>query len=245
MTEPVTKSATARPAATVLLVRDAGELEVLMVRRHSEAHFASALVFPGGLVDPADANHTRAVGGEALTPPERALRIAGYRELFEETGLLIGQTESGEAGGEAGVGGYAQALGVHGLWPNLDALHPFAHWITPDFAPKRFDTHFFLCGLDTVGDLVSDGFETVDAEWLAPARALALAKAGERLVIFPTRMNLERLARSRTVADALAATAHHPRVPVQPRREVRADGVFIVLDEVAGYGRREEPARAR
>lgn len=231
-----------RPAATVLLVRDAAELEVLMVRRHGEAHFASALVFPGGLVDPADAHFGLVVGGEGLDPAQRALRIAGCRELFEETGLLVGRP-SGE--GAAGEGLYARALGDRGLAPDLDALHPFAHWITPDFAPKRFDTHFFLCGLDAVGDLASDGVETVDAEWLAPARALALAEAGERLVIFPTRMNLERLAQSATVAEAIAATAHHPRTPAQPRREERPDGVFIVLDEAAGYGRREEPARKR
>jgi 8-oxo-dGTP pyrophosphatase MutT (NUDIX family) len=242
MTDPAAKPATPRPAATVLLVRDAGQLEVLMVRRHSEAHFASALVFPGGLVDAADFHHARAVGGDGLTPEERALRIAGCRELFEETGLLVGQANDDPTTGD---GGYAQALAANGLRPDLDALHRFAHWITPDFAPKRFDTHFFLCGLETVGELVSDGFETVDAEWLSPLRALQLAEAGERLVIFPTRMNLERLAQSDTVAEAIAATARHPRVPVQPRREIRPDGVFIVLDEAAGYGRREEQARAR
>ena len=73
-----------RPAATILLVRDA-PFEVLMVRRHAGQTFSSALVFPGGTVDESDWSDAwldLATGGEALDPAERALRIAAFRETF-------------------------------------------------------------------------------------------------------------------------------------------------------------------
>jgi 8-oxo-dGTP pyrophosphatase MutT (NUDIX family) len=84
---------TARPCTTVLLVRDGTEgLEVLMVVRHERSHFASALVFPGGGIDAEDADEAwldLIDGAAELDEVERARRIAGFRELYEETGVLL------------------------------------------------------------------------------------------------------------------------------------------------------------
>ena len=81
--------ATAVPASTVLLVRDRPAFEVLMVTRHQQSTFAAgALVFPGGKVDPEDADEgwKKTVDGWHLVPADqRALRIAAIREVFEET----------------------------------------------------------------------------------------------------------------------------------------------------------------
>ena len=53
------KPVTPVPAATVLLIRDTDQgLEVFMVERNNRMHFASALVFPGGLVDPEDSEES-------------------------------------------------------------------------------------------------------------------------------------------------------------------------------------------
>src|SRR6266850_552913 len=89
-----------RLAATVLLVRDRPTgLEVFMVERHHEIDFATgALVFPGGKVDPADADpRLRARCGESLAgdADARALRVAAIRETFEECGVLLAREHGG------------------------------------------------------------------------------------------------------------------------------------------------------
>lgn len=236
----MTTSVEARPAATVLLVRDRDELEVLMVERHRDAHFASALVFPGGLVDPEDsATHWNelADGGMGLSAEQRALRIAAFRELHEETGLLIvDRARHGAAGAPPAGDDFAASVRAHDARLDLGAMHHFAHWITPEFAPKRFDTHFYLCGLETEVVPISDGRETVYVDWLTPAKALELAASGERQVMFPTRLNLELLGQSKTVAEAIAAAKVRRIVTVTPWLEQRAEGRVIAIPEDAGYG---------
>src|SRR5690554_7583183 len=86
-----TPSPEPRLAATMVLVRD-DPFEVLMVRRHAKAVFASALVFPGGAVDDDDYSEEwmpLLASGHNLPAPERAIRIAAIRETFEETALLL------------------------------------------------------------------------------------------------------------------------------------------------------------
>src|SRR5690242_10831734 len=87
--------ATARPAATILLLRDGDEgLETFMVVRHHAIDFASgALVFPGGRVE--DSDHALAAD-RSLCPPlpgvdpaAMAFRVAAIRETFEECGVLL------------------------------------------------------------------------------------------------------------------------------------------------------------
>src|SRR5215203_1183767 len=88
---------TPRPAATALLLRD-DPFEVLMIRRHPEQYFASALVFPGGTVDESDRSDDwlpHVAGGAALSVEERALRIAAFRETFEETSILLARDDAG------------------------------------------------------------------------------------------------------------------------------------------------------
>jgi 8-oxo-dGTP pyrophosphatase MutT (NUDIX family) len=236
----VTTPVEARLAATVLLVRDRGELEVLMVERHRDAHFASALVFPGGVVDPEDsAPHWGELteGGEALDSAQRALRIAAFRELHEETGLLLVDRARHGATAAAPIGDdFAASIRAHDARLDLAAMHRFAHWITPEFAPKRFDTHFYICGLETEVVPISDGRETVYVDWLTPARALELAAAGERQVMFPTRLNLELLAQSKTVAEAIAAAKARRIVTITPWVEQRGETRVIAIPDDAGYG---------
>src|SRR5690348_3189814 len=153
-----------RPAATVMLVRDApAGIEVLMVTRNVASDFASgALVFPGGRVDTADGAPTmlsccRAVPGVA--PDAMAFRIAGIRETFEEARLLLARRHgedrlmsSDEVDAlEARVKAQSQRLPQLGdlvaagdIELTTDLMVPFAHWITPVDSPKRYDTLFFL-----------------------------------------------------------------------------------------------------
>lgn len=222
--------ATPRPAATLLLLRDGpGGLEVLMVARAREVDFASgALVFPGGRVEELDS---------VLAPPgDRlgAFRIAAIREAWEECGILLARPCNGVMGLE---GPFGAALAEAALAPDPGALVHFAHWITPEHSPKRFDTHFFLAPAPEGQEARHDGREAVEALWVRPADAVAEAEAGRRKLVFATRLNLLRLARHATVTAALDAALRTPVVTVTPHpRPDGAGGTMLHIPEEAGYG---------
>jgi 8-oxo-dGTP pyrophosphatase MutT (NUDIX family) len=246
-----------KPAATILLLRDAPAFEVLMVKRHHQIDFASgALVFPGGKShagdhDPAWEQHV--LGWDAYDADQRGLRIAAIREVFEEAGILLaqrrdGQPMSGEAcpmdvrlAVDAGATRFIDVIADLEARLDLAALTVFARWITPPLTPKRFDTWFYAVNAPAEQVAACDGRETVDAEWIAPSEALRLAAAGERKVIFPTRMNLQLLAEASGAADAVARAAARILVTVQPQIEQRVSGRFLVLPSDAGYGAVAEP----
>ncbi|HMO27939.1 NUDIX hydrolase [Enterovirga sp.] len=244
--------APAFPSATVLLLRDLPRFEVLMVRRHRQIEFASgALVFPGGKLEESDrdAGWARHVaGGEGLSDIERALRICAVREAFEESGiLLVGRgpeaaeaVEARAAAGReevaAGRVGFREFVAELGLKLDLSAMTPFAHWITPSPMRKRFDTRFYLSAAPPDQVAACDGCETVDAEWVPPAEALRLGEAGERTIVFPTRLNLRLLAASTSITEALASAASRPVQPITPE-VTRIDGHDMVsIPETAAYG---------
>jgi len=113
---------------------------------------------------------------------------------------------------------------------------PYAHWITPEGVPKRFDTWFYLAQANSAQLAVCDGWETVDAEWIAPAEAIRLAAAGERTVIFPTRMNLKLLAEASSGADAVARAKARKLVPVLPVVTPREGGPVLVRLKLKALG---------
>ena len=149
-----------------------------MVRRRRGASFmASAYVFPGGGVDPGETD-----------------RECAARELFEEAGVAL-VTAVEEPGATAAlephqvaalaslramlVAGKAparQLLAQAGLRWDVDALVPWAHWITPSLEPKRFAAQFFLASLPAGQAASADEVEAVEQRWVAPARVLDLAK---------------------------------------------------------------------
>jgi 8-oxo-dGTP pyrophosphatase MutT (NUDIX family) len=245
------------PSATILLVRDGprGTLEVFMVQRHHQVDFASsALVFPGGKVDPADRDselHARCAGLDSLGEEDRALRAAAVRETFEESGVLIARrrgaatllSQRDAAGVEArhrgalnaGRVGLAEIARLEDLELACDALVPFAHWITPEFMPKRFDTHFYLVAAPPDQAAAHDGRESVDSLWIAVGEAVDDARAKRRSIIFPTLRNLVKLGRSGTVAEALARARREPIVTVLPTIGRGAKGPVIRIPEAAGY----------
>lgn len=200
-----------------------------MVVRHREIDFASgALVFPGGRVEPADVT---LAGGD----PAAAFRVAAVRETWEECGVLL----AAPGAPPAAQGEFAAMLAARGLVPDVAGLAHFAHWITPEPVPKRFDTHFFLAAAPEDQDALHDGLEAVDSVWIRPRDALAEAEAGTRKVVFPTRMNLTKLARSNSVAEAFAAARARPVVTVLPLQRTTAEGRFLRIPPEADYGGEE------
>ena len=248
MTSNTPTPVTPRLAATLLLLRDGSDgLEVLMISRHEEAGFAAgALVFPGGKVDPVDAALAAHCPASGLDPAALVLRIAAIRETFEECGILLARNAGALLSAERLAAllarhvttdaGFATLVAAAGLELATDDLVPYAHWITPVDRPKRFDTHFFLAPAAHDQIAVHDGREAVDAVWTTPQAVLAGADAARIKLVFATRMNLVKLARSRNVAEAIAAARNAPIVTVTPVIEKTGAGPFINIPEAAGYG---------
>lgn len=241
-----------RPASTVLLVREgASGLEVFMVVRHHKIDFASgALVFPGGSVDPEDyaiaADPARCGSGAELDATSRALRVAAIRETFEECGVLLarprGSAQLVDGARSAAIGAKAQGrtfgelIAAEDLTLALDALTPFAHWITPPIMSKRFDTHFYIAAAPGDQLALHDGSESVDSTWINPARALADADAGKYTMVFATRLNVQMLGESRDVASAIEAARARRIVTVEPKAVKSETGFTLTIPAEAGYG---------
>lgn len=245
------------PAATVMALRDTEQgIEVLMVQRTRKADFAAgALLFPGGKVDRADHDVVRAgrcaLGGD-VPDDERAIRVAGVREVFEEANLLFARepgaseligsdrTRRISARYRAGLlDGSVSLLDIaeaEGLEIASDRLVRFAHWITPEGGRRRFDTHFLVARAPRGQLALHDGWETLETLWIRPETAIAEAEAGLRRVVFPTRMNLRKVACSATADEAVRTAAATPVVTVQPDvREI--DGKrHLKIPIEAGYG---------
>lgn len=250
-------TAETRLAATILLLRDGPEqLEVFMVERHHQIDFAEgALVFPGGKTEASDAAPELLPfcnGPESESSSESTVRIAAIRETFEECGVLLARPRgsTGLVDGprleaiakqyrdplQAGDCSMLDLVRNEELELAFDLLVHFAHWITPDFMPKRFDTHFFLVPAPSDQLAVHDGSESVDSLWTTIPRALELEKTGQRTIIFPTLENMKKLGRSDSVAAALESARRDTVVTVQPRVSKEPDGtLMMVLPEEAGY----------
>ena len=253
------------PAATILLLRgDHASLEVFMVVRHHQIDFASgALVFPGGKVDPQDDDAAFAdfCDGASSDPATRALQIAAIREAYEECGVLLarpaGQTnligggalarlEDARARLNRGEISFIAILREHALRLACDRLVPFAHWVTPDMMPKRFDTHFYLAAAPHDQVALHDGHESVDSVWITPKDAMAGAASRKYTVIFPTLRQIEKLGHATSPADAIDRARQSRIVTVTPWTEQRADGSYLCIPPEAGYDVSEEkmPDRA-
>jgi 8-oxo-dGTP pyrophosphatase MutT (NUDIX family) len=242
----------------VAILRDgASGIEVFMVVRHHQIDFASgAIVFPGGKVDAGDGSDdwSELAATAPATPatPGRAFFVAAGRETFEEAGLVLarrrGSVELVDAATAdrlvdahrarllEGETSFAEILRAESLTLALDLMVPFAHWVTPEPMPKRFDTHFFLVAAPVSQLGAHDGGESVEGLWIAPRQALAEAEAGRRTLVFATRMNLAKLARHATVADAVAATRARPVVTVVPKVKRTPEGRWLQIPAEADYG---------
>jgi 8-oxo-dGTP pyrophosphatase MutT (NUDIX family) len=237
--------APARDAATVVLMRDSAVgTEVFLLRRQSTMAFASGMhVFPGGGTQASDQEPTPWIGpapemwAEAFgcsEPLARALVIAAVRETFEETGILLaGPDENTVTGTVAGAGRLRAALERHevsltevlvdrGLHVRSDLLAPWAHWITPEFEPRRFDTRFFVAVLpdgQTVGDRAG---EADAADWHLLSDVVAGARAG-RLAMMPPTLHVCRQLEGLALAEPLR-TPWNRRIPTVAPQVVEVGG---------------------
>ncbi|HVN68663.1 MAG TPA: hypothetical protein VMU38_03290 [Candidatus Binatia bacterium] len=224
---------TVRLASTVILVRP--PLELYLARRSARSAFApDAFVFPGGTVDAQDSSPlalARTLGLDdervarefrsAISPDARALLVAALRELFEEAGVLLARTATGEPIGavDASAGGapaFAQFLEERDWYADAERLTLFSRWITPPSEPRRYDTHFFLAAAPADQAARADAVEMHEGLWIAPGDALARHRAGTLHLVYPTIKHLERLAAFDSVEAAQAFARAKPIVTVMP-----------------------------
>jgi 8-oxo-dGTP pyrophosphatase MutT (NUDIX family) len=241
-------------ASTVLLIRDGSDgVEVFMVVRHHEIDsFSGALVFPGGKVDPEDADaRPFCRGADDLDENTLSHQVAAIREAFEECGVLLARDKDSDnliaadqlqgiearwrADLTAGKITIADVCRTEGLTLALDKMVHYAHWITPRIVPKVFDTQFFVARAPVDHIALHDGSESTDSEWLRPVQAVADAESGKRTVVFPTRMNLLKLSQYKNVNEAMAASRATTVVTVQPEPEKHAKGRTLRIPVEAGY----------
>lgn len=237
MNEPVI----AKPAASIMVIRD-GEtgLEVLMMRRSEKLAFApGAFVFPGGKVDRSDQDviaWRRLVSRHRY--PDFGFRMAALRELYEEVGVLYTEKPPIHAPRMKTV----TTLSLQSLLRRrkgilqVHQLVPFAQWVTPEGIPRRYDTHFYLAPLKTPVHAVADGSEAISLSWVNPRHLLSQWEEGGAPLMFPTRLNLMKLARADTVSDALLQAQSASPVRVTPVISGQGEFRTVTIPESAGFG---------
>ncbi len=225
-------------------------IEVFMVRRVVQSEFLPDLyVFPGGSTAADDRSVEQTSGlcrpiqpssadPEGRTVLGSGVRTAAIRELFEEANVLLAYRDDAllaiREDQIARFASYRQAFNerkgsllemarAEHLTFATDRLAYFAHWITPEGLPKRYDTHFFLATAPAEQEALYDQLETSDGVWIQPSEALTRSQSGDFPVAFPTFHQLRALVEFDNVQDVLNAAATR-YVTVQIPHLVEQDG---------------------
>lgn len=242
-----------RPAATVILLRPGVDsVEVYLLRRTTTMAFAAGMsVFPGGRVDPTDATIADSWSGPSPSwfgerlgcsaEMAAAYVAAAVRETFEESGVLLAgpsadsvvadttgdDWEADRVALERRSLGFADFLHGRGLVLRADLLGPWAHWTTPEFEPRRYDTAFFVAALP-VGQITRDvSGESDQVAWMRPADAVAAVEAGEMAMLPPTYLCCRDVARHGTVDAVLAESADRPIPSILPTLRLHGDHLYL------------------
>ena len=260
MDSPTPEQVPVRDAATVMLLRDGSDgPEVCLMQRNLNSDFVGgAYVFPGGAVDPADAEVAVAQRCPDLDDVEASRRlglavgglafwVAAIRESFEEAGVLLARHADGRRLDLSGPGTAERFAGhrddvdnerrpiaeiavQEDLHIDVGQLHYFSRWITPLGAHRRYDTRFFVCAAPEGQEVVEDSRELIGTQWLTPAEALRRHDAGDITMIFPTVRTLVALSRFERADAVLDHARAQSRVEgILPTISDGDDGMRIVL----------------
>lgn len=153
-----------RNAATVIVLRDRFEApRILMGQRDAKAVFMpNKFVFPGGAVDAGDAEIPLAaplpdlcatrLAEDADPTLAHAIAVAAVRELWEETGLILGA----KGGWDMPPPPDWETFAATGHLPDASALQFSFRALTPPGRPRRFDARFFLVDADDIASDLDD-----------------------------------------------------------------------------------------
>ena len=244
------------PAASVILMQDTPKgIELFMVARNYEVDsFSGALVFPGGKVHPGDHNvvlRDYCCIDQGLDDQDLALRVSAIREAFEESGVLLaryratgdfideddmnrlepyrGQLERGDIDLLALVQQEDIELAT-------DQLVHFSNLVTPEgWARKRFDTHFYVVSMPRQYQLIHDGCETISSVWDTPDGLLEDADNGRWNIVFPTRVNLSKIALFSQAEQVVDACRDRAVEKITPEFMQDGDHAILNISENAGF----------
>ncbi len=242
----------------IQVAQGTSDIEVFMVRRVVQSEFMPDIfVFPGGSVVADDRLAERTEGVYEVVEPSAAdpegrtalgsgARAAAIRELFEEANVLLAHREGTMlAINEETVtrfADYRQAFNerkgslvemaqAEHLVLAMNSLAYFAHWITPEGMPKRFDTHFFLATAPAEQEALYDNLETSDGVWIRPTDALERSQQKQFPIAFPTFHQLRDLSAFHTVQKAMQATTTRYVPTHVPTLAMRNGVAHITLPE--------------
>ena len=249
----------ARLAATVVLLRESSDgssspPEVYLLKRATTMSFAGGrYAFPGGRVDPRDADASVAWAGPSAeewgerfgcsAADARALVCAAVRELFEETGVLFAGPsptsvvestaddawEADRRALETRELSFSELLTRRALVLRTDLLGAWSRWVTPEFEPRRYDTAFFVAALP-VGQHARDVSGEADATvWTPAAQAVADHESGKVSMLPPTITTLRQVSGYASAAAVLAASSDRDLAPIIAQVEQRPDGGFWLV----------------
>lgn len=228
-----------KDAATIAVVRDGPKgLEAFLMRRQATMNFAAGMyVFPGGGVHDADSEPLAWVGpdrewwaGRFHCTPElaHALVVSAIRETFEETGVLLAGPDADSVIGDTTEFHdfrlaleneeltFAEFLGQHELVLRADLIGAWAHWITPAFEPRRYDTRFFVAALPAGQTIDSVSLEADKSVWSPLSDVLELVDTGRAAMLPPTSVTCRELS-SLDTSSILSTSTERLITPIEPR----------------------------
>ena len=205
-------AATPKDAAAVILLKNPADPQMFWVKRNTKLAFMGGFhAFPGGQLDKEDASVPVVHSGEV---DATLMRACAAREFFEEAGVLLARgvervsakdLEAKRHALEAKQTTFKQLLEDDDLQIDGAALTEAGRWITPPFAPRRFDTWFFLAWLPEGQQPSVEAGELESGEWIRPKDAIALWQRGEIIMAPPTLHIIRTLAANTGSLDQMPA----------------------------------------
>jgi len=220
-----------RKAATLVVIRDGadGDIEVIVVRRAKTMRFLPGFVaFPGGAADPADAEVAKRAFGRpvcAEDDDDPAFAVTALRETAEEIGWLLATRDRTGTIVDAPLAPDEQAelckagnslsewLSARGLVFDLGRLRRIGRFVTPPTQPVRFDTRFYLCLGEHLGEPRIHGAELDGAQWAQARDMLVRIESGELPAVRPTIAVLRALAQCSNAEIAMSTLRIGPLPP--------------------------------
>jgi glyoxylase-like metal-dependent hydrolase (beta-lactamase superfamily II)/8-oxo-dGTP pyrophosphatase MutT (NUDIX family) len=226
---------TPKDAGSIIILKDPDDPKMLWVKRSARLMFMGGFhAFPGGQLDKEDAG----IPVNDCEGDQAAMRVCAVREIFEETGLLLAKGAERLSADQISAKRRAMAEGSKSFRQILEeddleiagsTLEQAGRWVTPPFAPRRFDTWFFIAWLPEGQEALVETGELETAEWIRPREAYARWKRGEIIMAPPTLHIIETLAANADRVDQLPAALTRP--PEAQRGMVRRiefrPGIFL------------------
>ena len=227
---------------------------LLLHRHSKSKFAAGDYVFAGGKIEADDMPPDGEGFCRGLTAGQAAARLGGglaprdalsywvgaIREAFEEVGVLLAYEADGRllriaseaepryeayrAACQKANPAFFDMLRVEHLALATDRLAYFAHWITPEEQPLRFDTRFFAAVMPPGQEPVVDGHEIVDLKWLTPTEAISASARKDIGLRNPTIKNLELVAAGGAPASSVVESLGRREVQTIRPRVLQVDG---------------------